>query len=227
MKNYKINSIIMILLMAFALFVSYFSLGERQIPLLFETSLASEIEGVQNFVMNIYLRYRLFDTLFEAMLLLVCVMGVLQFSSLNAKENNFIEKNRSQLKNFSELMSEGLKTVYPLVFLFGIYIIIFGLNSPGGGFQGGAIVAAIIMSLHLSTGKSIMTVENAIKLEKVMFILLLIISSIFFILGFPHGKLYIYFLIIINVIIGIKVFCGFVIIYLHFMHKGGNKIKYF
>lgn len=41
----------------------------------------------------------------------------------------------------------------PFIFLFGLYVVAHGHYSPGGGFQGGAILAASIMLLRLSLGK--------------------------------------------------------------------------
>ena len=41
----------------------------------------------------------------------------------------------------------------PFVLLFGLYIFTFGEEGPGGGFQGGAIIAAAIMLVHLTVGR--------------------------------------------------------------------------
>ncbi len=40
----------------------------------------------------------------------------------------------------------------PFIFLFGMYVLIHGEASPGGGFQGGAIVAAAIILGRLTLG---------------------------------------------------------------------------
>ena len=225
MKRYKLAALLVSLVFGCALFVGYFSLGERHTPALFIDILNNNLvyTGVENIVMTVYLNYRLFDTIFEAMLLLICVMGVLQFSELSPKENNFIEQIRKTKKeaHFSPLMKDSLRGIYPFVFLFGVYIIISGINTPGGGFQGGAIIAAIIMSLHLSTGRSIITVEKAIVLEKIMFIFMLILATSFLIWGNGFSPFwYRTYLVFINLIIGVKVFSGFVILYLQFMHGG-------
>ena len=227
MKKYKLFGLLISLLFGSVLFIAYFALGERQDAALFQETLNNNLiyTGVTNIVMTVYLNYRLFDTIFEAMLLLICVMGVLQFSELSPKENNYIEQYRTshEKAGFSSLMIDSLRAVYPFVFCFGIYIIVSGITSPGGGFQGGAIIAAIVMSLHLSTGRSIITVDKAIILEKIMFILMIIIATLFLIFGKDLEPLYYKaYLIIINLIIGMKVFTGFVILYLQFMHGGGR-----
>jgi len=41
----------------------------------------------------------------------------------------------------------------PFILLFGFYVVAHGHSSPGGGFQGGAILAASVMLLRLSLGK--------------------------------------------------------------------------
>ncbi len=228
MTRHKFTVVILSFAMAAAIFSGYFLLGERSSAILMQKALENNMmdTGVDNLVMTIYLNFRLFDTLFEAMLLLVCVMGVQQFSRPSEHEKKFITQNEvasQHDKEYSSLMTQGLKGVYIFVLIFGVYSIISGMNSPGGGFQGGGIVAAIIMSVHLSTGKSLLTVEKAIVVEKVMFILLLVISTLFLAFGNSiSNELYRIFLIVLNFIIGVKVFCGFVILYLRFMQIGRN-----
>lgn len=212
-------------ILSLLIFLSYSMLGERMQPLIYLQTLQNNLveTGVRNIVMTVYLNYRLFDTLFEAMLLLICVMGVVQFSQFSAKENKFIDNNRrlSEEQKFSPLMIDSLKTVYPFVLLFGVYVIISGINSFGGGFQGGAIVAAVVMSLHLSTGRSLIGTERAIVIEKIMFALLLTLAALFFMFGSNlNGMGYKIFLVILNIIIGFKVFSGFVVLYMQFMSIG-------
>lgn len=45
------------------------------------------------------------------------------------------------------------RVIAPFIFLFGLYVVIFGHYSPGGGFQGGTILAAGVILLRLSLGK--------------------------------------------------------------------------
>ena len=51
----------------------------------------------------------------------------------------------------------------PFSIVFGIYIILFGTVSPGGGFQGGVMVAAAVLLLYL--GYNYQTAKNAINTE--------------------------------------------------------------
>jgi multicomponent Na+:H+ antiporter subunit B len=47
----------------------------------------------------------------------------------------------------------AVRLMAPFVFLFGIYVIMFGHYSPGGGFQGGTILAANVILLRLALGR--------------------------------------------------------------------------
>lgn len=42
------------------------------------------------------------------------------------------------------------RLLFPFIFLFGIYVLIHGHLTPGGGFQGGVIIAASIIMLWLA-----------------------------------------------------------------------------
>lgn len=48
-----------------------------------------------------------------------------------------------------QLISQGLS---PFIMLFGLYVIFHGHYSPGGGFQGGTLLAASIILTRLSSG---------------------------------------------------------------------------
>jgi len=52
------------------------------------------------------------------------------------------------------VVSIAVRAIIPFIFLFGIYIIMFGHYSPGGGFQGGTILAACLILLRLALGKN-------------------------------------------------------------------------
>lgn len=45
------------------------------------------------------------------------------------------------------------KALVPFIQLFGLYVIVFGHYGPGGGFQGGVILATSIILLRLCLGK--------------------------------------------------------------------------
>lgn len=43
--------------------------------------------------------------------------------------------------------------VFPLAFMYGVYIFVHGHLTPGGGFQGGTIIASSIILIYLGYGK--------------------------------------------------------------------------
>ena len=51
------------------------------------------------------------------------------------------------------IISLACRIIVPFILLFGIYIILFGHYSPGGGFQGGTILAAGVILTRLVLGK--------------------------------------------------------------------------
>lgn len=47
------------------------------------------------------------------------------------------------------------KIVSPYIMLFGMYVVFHGHYSPGGGFQGGAMMAASILLIRIATNENI------------------------------------------------------------------------
>ena len=70
-------------------------------------------------------------------------------------------KNGIQEKNI--VVKCGADMMLPFAVVFGIYIILFGTVSPGGGFQGGVMVASAALLLYLAYGYN--TAKSAINTE--------------------------------------------------------------
>lgn len=58
-------------------------------------------------------------------------------------------------KSESPIIQLGSRLLAPYIMLFGWYVIIHGHYSPGGGFQGGALLAASVLLIRISGGRSI------------------------------------------------------------------------
>lgn len=224
--KHRLNSLIFVLLLGGALFTGYFLLGNPSASSLARAVLSRGLEetGAQNLVTAIYLDYRLFDTLLEALLLLVSVIGVSQFSRLSDKEMRFISANYHAAaadRKSSRLMAKSLGPIYFLLGLFGIYIIVTGMDGPGGGFQGGAILAALLINAHFGAGRTLLSEKNAEKTEKLMYVLLLTAAMTFFLFqsswDIPARRIY---LTVMNLLIGLKVCSGLWLIYLSFISGG-------
>jgi len=55
----------------------------------------------------------------------------------------------------SPIVLLGSRLLSPYIMLFGLYVISFGHYSPGGGFQGGTLLAASILLIRLAGGRRI------------------------------------------------------------------------
>ncbi|MFO7799560.1 MnhB domain-containing protein [Rhodohalobacter sp.] len=55
----------------------------------------------------------------------------------------------------SPIILLGSRLLSPYIMLFGLYVIFFGHYSPGGGFQGGTLLAASILLIRLSGGRRV------------------------------------------------------------------------
>ncbi|MBA7632670.1 hypothetical protein ES703_40222 [subsurface metagenome] len=91
------------------------------------------------------------------------------------------------------------RVVSPLIMVFGIYMILHGHLSPGGGFPGGVIIASAFVLLTLSSGKEVayqkLKESTAAVMESVgalIFLILAVLGTIFggwFFLNFlPKGE---------------------------------------
>ncbi|MEA3419738.1 MAG: MnhB domain-containing protein [Campylobacterota bacterium] len=98
-----------------------------------------------NAVTSVVTYFRGLDTLGEVTILFLSVFGIsLGMEKFNEKQNILSYEN--------SLLEIGVKVLFPLIVLFGIYIIIHGHLSPGGGFQGGVIIASGFLLLFLAHG---------------------------------------------------------------------------
>lgn len=109
-----------------------------------------EETGATNAVAGMILDYRAFDTLGESHVLFVaavCVMILLRLEL--TKDGKPTDKKRAEEENDrlyepknDKILQLSAKILVPVIILFGIYVILNGHLSPGGGFSGGAIVGA-------------------------------------------------------------------------------------
>lgn len=97
--------------------------------------------GAVNLVTSVLVTYRGLDTLGEVTVLFL-VASILGFY-LNVQKS--IQHNTC-----SPLLHTASRLIFPFIFLTGIYIIINGHLTPGGGFQGGAFIASAYLLILLS-----------------------------------------------------------------------------
>jgi multicomponent Na+:H+ antiporter subunit B len=107
---------------------------------------ASDI-GAANIVTAIIVTYRGLDTLGEVTVLFLTatIVGLV----LESSRRRTLEARR-RLPPTSELLITGTRLLAPLILLLGAYVFINGHLTPGGGFQGGAIIASAMLLLLLT-----------------------------------------------------------------------------
>lgn len=59
----------------------------------------------------------------------------------------------------SPIVLLGSRLLSPYIMLFGLYVIFHGHYSPGGGFQGGTLLAASLLLIRISSGRSISNIQ--------------------------------------------------------------------
>ena len=103
-----------------------------------------EETGAANIVTSVVVGYRGLDTLGEVTVLFIaatCLAAVL----------HGVAKGRAdgQREPASLVVFTGCRFLFPLILLFGIYVFVHGHLTPGGGFQGGAVVASALLLVIL------------------------------------------------------------------------------
>lgn len=106
--------------------------------------------GATNNVAGMILDYRAFDTLGESHVLFVaavCVMILLRLEL--TKDGKPTDRKRAEEENDrvyepknDKILQFSAKILVPIVLMYGIYVVLNGHLSPGGGFSGGAIIGA-------------------------------------------------------------------------------------
>jgi multicomponent Na+:H+ antiporter subunit B len=108
--------------------------------------------------------------------------------------------------------------LYPFIVLFGLYIIINGHNFPGGGFQGGSVMAALFIARYLVLPVEDLSMHALHYVEKAFLVLLLIVPILFIFSGMHaiYPRLNVAYLILMNFLIGLKVSLGLTVIVFRF-----------
>lgn len=98
--------------------------------------------GAVNVVTGMILNYRGFDTMGETHVLYIaasCVMMLLMVTNEKEKKE---AADRDYEPKRDVILRMVARVLVPVILLFGIYVIVNGHLSPGGGFSGGAMIGA-------------------------------------------------------------------------------------
>lgn len=100
--------------------------------------------GSQNLVTSVIVTYRGLDTLGEVAVLFIATAGI---GFLLRRKSLGVKNQRSEA---SRLVKTGSAFLLPIILLFGVYIFLHGHLTPGGGFQGGVVIASGLLLFMLS-----------------------------------------------------------------------------
>jgi len=104
--------------------------------------------GAANLVTAVVVTYRGLDTLGEVTVLFISAAGVGLMLRRRGRPQATVSPEAK--KPASEIVETAAELLLPIIFLFGVYVFVNGHLTPGGGFQGGAIIAAGSLLLLLA-----------------------------------------------------------------------------
>lgn len=117
-----------------------------------------EETGAVNMVTGMILDYRAFDTFGESSVLFLavaCVMMLLLKDSKNTspEEEMTLAQERTAEPAISDpILKHVVVLLMPCILLYGIYVVLNGHLSPGGGFSGGAVMGAALILYSAAYG---------------------------------------------------------------------------
>jgi len=124
-----------------------------------------------NAVAGVILDYRAFDTFGEATVLFIAACAVTILLRQTGDEK---KKQQIPPANNDMILTKVSSLIIPIVMLYGVYVILNGHISPGGGFSGGTLIGAGLI-LYLSTFGSV-KMSRIINYRKYLFINLAALS---------------------------------------------------
>jgi len=106
--------------------------------------------GAPNVITGILLTYRAFDTLGEVAVLFMVAAGIGLLLGAGEDRCDEASADHSEGTRPTEIVSNGAEILVPLIATFAAYIVMHGHLGPGGGFQGGAVMASCVLLLVLT-----------------------------------------------------------------------------
>ncbi len=144
MRNLFIFIIILAMGIMFYPLVSSFSGNEKLSDLAAFYAQKENVEKINsaNLVTAVVVTYRGLDTLGEVTILFLTA-AIISFFLKKQSESRTLRRN-------SEIFKTAAKVLIPIIIMLGVYIFINGHLSPGGGFQGGAVIASAVILVLLA-----------------------------------------------------------------------------
>jgi multicomponent Na+:H+ antiporter subunit B len=176
--------------------------------------------GAANFVASIILDYRAYDTLGELTVLLTAILGALTILRIRTQRNIVSQTSVKKKDGMTVIVKTVTRISVWMILLYGIYIILHGHLTPGGGFGGGVILALAFLNVMLAYGRkftaSWLNINFLYDVEAASATLFLLIGILgisiggaFFANYFSKGELFHLIssgtILPLNILIGIKV----------------------
>lgn len=102
--------------------------------------------GAANLVTAVVVTYRGFDTLGEVTILFLAAAIVGFFLKVYHRDDD----RENSLRKTSEILVTASTLLVPTIFMLGVYIFMNGHLTPGGGFQGGAVMATGVVLMIMA-----------------------------------------------------------------------------
>ena len=116
--------------------------------------------GAVNTVAGMILDYRAFDTFGESTVLFAATAAVL-FITLSKHTKEWTEKGPFANPSKDLIFQRIGKLLLPMIFVYGVYVVLNGHLSPGGGFSGGAVLGGgLILASSIFGQKKLTKVLN-------------------------------------------------------------------
>lgn len=149
-KAYRVLSVLFCLFLVLMLLIAVSNLpsfGDASNPVNNEVSKRYIENGLQetgsvNIVTGMILDYRAFDTLGESNVLFCATITVLILLQITDKKKKKTDEDMIFEPHDDPILKLSAKVLVPVIMIFGVYVVLNGHLSPGGGFSGGAIIGA-------------------------------------------------------------------------------------
>jgi len=127
------------------------------------------------------------------------------------------------MNNTSPIISGVSKILIPVALIFGIYVVVNGADSVGGGFQGGAVLSSVFILRYLAEPSKRVRINMLKQVEKVLMLGFLLLAMWIFTKSMDMGtKLGGIWIMALNIIIAIKVSCGLSIVFFRYVFYEGR-----
>jgi multicomponent Na+:H+ antiporter subunit B len=176
--------------------------------------------GAPNVITGILLTYLAFDTLGEVAVLFMVAAGIgLLLGARGNEPTQAPTEAPAKATPPTEIVRNGADILIPLIALFAAYIVMHGHLGPGGGFQGGAVMASCALLLLLARPEYRIKLAQLSVMESLAGLLIVFVgvAGIVFADGFldnrvlPLGEFGAFFsagaIPVLSVLLGVKVGC--------------------